>query len=741
MTTERKPEDMGRFPALRRLKRPQWRRRIPEVIQLTATDCGAACLSMVLAYHGREMSLEQVRSAIDVSRDGITAKALLAAGRKLGLKGRGVSLDLGGLEFLPVGAILYWRFAHYVVFEKKGKDFVQILDPNMGRRRLTLEQFSQSFTGVALLLEPADDFQPGSSRRNAWRYFLPMLRYKGTLARIIVMSAVMQLLAMAVPVMMGLVVDKVVPRGDFHLLLVLSVVLVGLVLFQFLATLVRGHLLLELRTRADAGMTLGFLDHLVSLAYSYFQVRPAGELIMRLNVQATVREVLASAAVSSILDGALVLLYLGVLLVSDLSLGLVVLGLGLVQVLLFLVPRPLQRSLLSRTLELEARSQSYQIAMLTGMQTLKAFGVEQRMVQSYSNLYVDLLNVGLARGRLNTWLESMNRTLRLAAPLLLLCVGAYRVLGGGVSLGQMLSMNALAAALLVPLFSLMDTGGQLLLLDSYLERLNDVLDTPPERPPDKLGTPLKLKGSISLEQVSFRYSEMSALVVQDLSVRIQPGQMVAIVGRSGAGKTTLAHLLLGLYLPTSGRVMYDGVDLNELDLRATRGQMGIVPQDSAFFIATVRDNITLSDTDCGLEQVMEAAKLAHIHDDIMAMPMQYSTPLADRGLSLSGGQRQRLALARALLRKPAVLLLDEATSALDAVTEAQVQEALAGLRCTRIVIAHRLSTIRSADLILVMEGGRVVESGRHEELLARQGAYARLLNSQLEQPSPVRAAS
>ncbi|WNZ64871.1 ATP-binding cassette domain-containing protein [Myxococcus sp. MxC21-1] len=209
--------------------------------------------------------------------------------------------------------------------------------------------------------------------------------------------------------------------------------------------------------------------------------------------------------------------------------------------------------------------------------------------------------------------------------------------------------------------------------------------------------------------------------------------MVALVGRSGAGKSTLAHLLLGLYLPTSGHVRYDGAELGELDLRAVRSQLGVVLQDASFFNASLRENITLSDPDLDMDRVVEAAKLAHIHDDIMAMPMQYDTPLTDRGLSMSGGQRQRLALARALVRRPAILLLDEATSALDATTEAHVQQALASLKCTRVVIAHRLSTVRNADTILVMEAGQVVEVGRHQELLERQGTYASLVNAQREE--------
>jgi ABC-type bacteriocin/lantibiotic exporter with double-glycine peptidase domain len=721
-----------RFPALRNLQ-ARAKGRVPLVRQLSETECGAACIAMVLGFHGRSVRLEEVRQSMGVARDGVSALDILRTARTFGLRGRGVSIDESALKYLPQGTILHWQFSHFVVFERLGRDCVYLVDPGQGRRRVPMERFRQSFTGVALLLEPGENFEKGKARpRNASRYMLQVLKQSHTLKRVVVMSLVLQLFALAIPVLTGLIVDRVVPRGDVHLLTVVAAGLIALTGFQLLTTLIRGHLLLELRTRLDSNMTLGFVEHLVSLAWSFFQVRASGDLLARLSSNATVREILSSSALSGLLDGALVVLYLGLMLAINPVMALIVLGLGLLQVLILVLSTRKQRALLSETLEVEAKSQSYQVEMLTGIQTLKAFGVEHQAVQRFSELFVNVLNVSLRRGRLTAWVDALNASLRMAAPLVILSFGAMQVLAGKMTLGTMLGLNALAGALLVPLSNLVSTGSQLQLMGSYIERIDDVFDTPPERDPAKPGQPAKLRGGIELERVSFRYAATSPLVVKDVSVRIEPGQFVAIVGRSGAGKSTLANLLLGLYLPTSGRVIYDGADLADLDLQSVRGRMGVVPQEPAFFSTTLRANIALRDPTLPLEPIIEAARLARLHEDIMAMPMGYDTPLVDRGASLSGGQRQRLALARALVHNPAVLLLDEATSALDAITESRVQEALASLSCTRIVIAHRLSTVVDADLILVMDEGQLVESGKHEELLLRRGAYAELVRAQIE---------
>ncbi|HVT58093.1 MAG TPA: peptidase domain-containing ABC transporter [Thermoanaerobaculia bacterium] len=724
----------ARFPALRGLALGRKNRRIPFVQQTAGTDCGAAALTMVLGYFGKSVRLDDVRAALGFSRLGTDALSLVETGRLFGLRGRGVKVrEIDSLRFLDPGAILHWRFNHFVVFERLERRGAWVVDPAAGRRLVARAELDRAFTGVAVIFETSDDFAPSrGGRRNIWRFLRPILTESGLLSRILVTSVVIQLFALAVPILTVLLVDRVVPRGDVHLLTVLAVGCAGLVGFKLLSSLVRSFLLLYLRTRLDARMTLQFLDHLVHLPYLFFQQRSAGDLLMRLNSNSTIREILTSGAISGVFDGVMVVLYLLFLLVADLRMGLLVAGLGALRVAIFLITRKRQRDLMSESLQVQADSRGYQVQVLAGIETIKASGAEDRAVERCSHLFVRELNVSLDRGRLDAVISSVLDGLGTVSPLLVLLYGALQVMHGELTLGTMLALTALAQGFLTPLTTLVGTATQLQLMGSYLDRLNDVLETSREQEEGSRQRPAALRGRVTLEGVSFRYSPMTPPVVEDANVDLPPGQLVAIVGASGSGKSTLAGLLAGLYTPEAGRILYDGIDLADLDLRWLRNQLGFVAQSSYLFGLSIRANIAMNDPALPLSRVVEAARLAAIHDDVQALPMGYETVLADGGASLSGGQRQRLALARALVLRPRVLILDESTSNLDALTEAQIQRNLAALRSTRIVIAHRLSTVRNADLILVMDQGRIVERGTHAELMGRGGRYRGLVDAQLE---------
>jgi ATP-binding cassette, subfamily B, bacterial len=706
-------------------------RRIPYVQQLEVADCGAACLAMTLGYHGRNVSPEEIRRATRTSRGGVDARSIVDAARAYGMDARGVSVEIDGLEHLGRGSILHWEFNHFVVLDRMVRGGVEVLDPAVGRVRVPMERFSKSFTGVAILLTPTDSFERGrDSNKGVWRYVRPLLGQSRLLAKVGVTSLLIQLFALATPILTGVIVDRVVPAGDRSLLTVVGLALIVMVLFHLLSTFVRAHLLLAMRAQLDLAITTGFIRHLVRLPYAFFLQRSTGDLMARLNSNATVREILTTSALSTLLDGALVSIYLLLIFAQSVPMGVVVISLAVLQLAILVLTRGPIRRLMAESLQAQARSQGHLAEMVTGIETLKAVGAESRSVGQWSNLFADEVNANLTRGRLNALIEALTAGLRVASPLVVLTVGAIGVLNGDLTLGTMLALSALATGFLVPLSSLIVTGMQLQLLRSYMERINDVLDAPVEQDLDEVRPAGPLAGRITLEDVAFSYDETGPNVVDGVSLEIAPGQTVGIVGKSGSGKSTLAHLILGLYRPTRGRVLYDGGDLVELEAGSVRSQLGIVPQSSYLFGTSIRANIALTDPDTSFEKIERAARIACVHDDIAEMPMGYDTVVSDGGSSLSGGQRQRVALARALVHDPVVLLLDEATSSLDTVTESAIYANLARLGCTRIVIAHRISTVAGADVIVVMEEGRFVERGTHDELLARKGHYFELARSQ-----------
>ncbi|HKU42259.1 MAG TPA: peptidase domain-containing ABC transporter, partial [Polyangiales bacterium] len=562
------------------------------------------------------------------------------------------------------------------------------------------------------------------------RYLRWMNAAPGYWPRVLVLSAILQLAALCAPLAVGMTIDKIVPRQDGELLQLLAAGALLVLSVQFLTNYVRSNLLLHLRTYMDAQMTLELNEHVLALPFGFFQQRATGDLMLRLSSSGQIRELLTSAALSAVLDGSMALLYFAVLLTLAPLLAAIALGVAVVQSLIVLASGRRNAELMSEQLVAQAKLSSAQVEALAAIEPIKSMGAEQRVAERWADLYVDVLNTSLDRGRLGAQVSTLTGALGFAGPVALLLTGAYLVLHGSLGTGSMLALASVGSAFLGPVGALVGMWTQLQTLRSYFERLEDILDTPRERTVTGDGALPEAKGVIELRDVSFAYDPLSPNVLESVSLRVEPGEFLAVVGPSGSGKSTLARLLAGLYAPAAGSVTFEGRDQKLWDPSALRSRLGMVTQDTRLLAASIRDNLSLFDASVPLDRVQHAARLAEIHDDVMRLPLGYDSVLSDGGGSLSGGQRQRLCLARAVLREPSVVVLDEATSQLDTRNERKVHENLAALRCTRIVIAHRLSTVRDADRIAVLDAGKLLDVGSHAELMERCALYRELVGSQ-----------
>jgi len=707
---------------------------VPVINQMGAVECGAACLAMILSYYGRKTSVSEVRDYCGVGRDGLSALNIVKAARSYGLRVRAVSLKENDFRYVTLPAIVHWEFNHFLIVERWTPKYVDLVDPAMGRRRVTAEEFDNSFTGVVIMLEPGVQFNRTSAEQHislrtyAMNYvkLAPM-----SLVQIIGASLLLQIFGLIVPLFTAVAVDQIIPFKLKDTLVLLALGLFILLLAQLVTTLLRAVVLLYLQTKVDTQMMIGFFEQLLTLPLRFFQQRSSGDILTRLSSNTVIRDTISNQLVSTVLDGSFVLVYLVILLVTSPVFAGLAVAIGLVQVILLLSTNHLIRDLARRELLAQGKSQGYAAEALAGIATLKSAGAEQRALQQWSNLFFDQMNASVRRSYISSLINTAMNTLRTFSPLVLLVVGTELALNGTLQVGTMLALNALAIAFLTPVASLVNSGQQLQVVHSHLERIADVMEAEPEQDVQTVRQPPRLTGHIRLDRVNFQYDPNSPPVLQNISVNIAPGQKVAIVGRTGSGKSTLGNLLLGMYLPTKGEIVYDSMPLRTLNYQAVRSQFGVVVQGSSVFNGSIRENIALNDPAMDMARIIKAAKMAAIHDDIMQMPMEYETFVSEGGSALSGGQRQRLALARALVTAPVILLLDEATSALDVVTEQAIEQNLRSLPCTQIIIAHRLSTIRNADVILVIDQGIIVERGSHLELLQRNGYYARLIQSQL----------
>ena len=716
------------IPAMRLPSMRLRRRRVRFIPQMEVTECGAASLGMVLAFHGHHAPLAELRQACGVSRSGADALAIVRAARKYGFEAQGLRAEVEQLAGVVVPAILHWDFEHFVVLERIARGRALLVDPASGRRSITLQELGRHFTGVLLLLRPTAELRPRKRKRPSLAKYGEIVRSSiPSLGLVLLASLGLQLVSLIFPLATQVLLDAVIVPKQRAWLWGLCAALAAAVLTRALLSLARSFVVQTLRNLLDQTLMTRFLDHLLHLPLAFFQQREAGDLVQRVHSNGTIQNVLSSQAIATVLDATLLAGYAALMLAFDLRLGAMILAFAAIRVALLVVLR--ERNQLAMAAELTAGGREFGALLeaLSGLETTKASGAEDRMVQRWSHRMTGRVNASLDRRRLSMVASHLTVLLQGVGTALVFLVAGEAVIAQRMTIGTFASFLALQALFMSPLESLLQTIAQLQYLGNHLERIDDVLTTSPE--PSGTIDPGRLRGEIELRDVAFGYSPAEPPILLDVSVRIRPGEKVAIVGPSGAGKSTLARLLLGMHLPSHGTISFDGCDLRELDLEKVRRQMGVVLQDTFLFDDTVRANLSLRDEETTLEQLRAAAKLACVDDVIDALPAGFSSRLGDNGNVLSGGQRQRLNLARALALEPAVLLLDEATSALDLDTERRVHDNLARIGCTRILIAHRLATVRDADRILVLQAGRIVQQGRYEELAAQRGLFRSLVEA------------
>ena len=704
--------------------------RVPFRQQLAGSDCGIACLAMILTWHGRFTTVRELRRDKRYGRDGVSAYRLAQLGREYGLETRALAIEIGDLSSLKMPVILHWNFCHFVVLESIGPTAV-IVDPSAGRFRCSLAELGKCFTGIALTFSPTAPLGKGHKLGiSAWHRQIKALLVNAdsriVLGQLLCCSILLHMIGFGVPLLTRTVLDKIIPNlptaSIGALTLTIGAVICALGAGQFL----RGSLLMYLRYHLDSTTVVGFFRHLLSLPYEYFQLRDTGDLLIRLESNSFVRETFTNHILAVTLDASLMIGYAVFLVLQAPLLGAYIVGIAAVQCVLFLATATSYRNRLARELNAKTQEQSYAVEVIQNAEAIKAAAAEEFVLERWRCLFEDTILATFAKSKLFVSIDSAAVAIRSCATLGVLLLGTKAALNGQMTVGTVFGTGAMATYMLGPVQTLLSGWQQIQQASVHLERLNDVLDEECEMTVGTSRDVGNLNGSIEMRDVTFRYSDEGKDVLREISFTVPAGGFVAFVGPSGSGKSTLLKLLLGLHQPTAGAVFYDTVALNLLDVRALRQCTGYVAQAPACFSGTIRSNITLFRPEATELEMSETVRNAVLEETIESLPLGYYTKIGERGSSLSGGQIQRLALARALIRNPRVLFLDEATSHLDSVTEQRLYENLARMACTRIVVAHRLATVQNASKIFVLSEGQIVQIGTHEELISQSGLYSEL---------------
>lgn len=686
-----------------------WRPRVPMVLQTEAAECGLACLAMLAGYHGAPVEISELRRRLSVSLKGVNLADLVAMAERVGFASRPLRLELDELANLRLPCILHWDMNHFVVLVSVGRDSVVIHDPAVGVRRLPMMAVARQFTGVALELTPTSAFEPaqGAPRVRMRSVLGRMVGLKGSLLQLLGLALAIEVFAVISPFFMQWVVDHALISADRDLLLVLALGFALLMLLRTAVSAMRGWILIALGATLKVQSRANLYTHLVSLPTAYFESRHIGDVMSRFGSQESILQALTTDAIETVLDGLLAVITLTIMFLFAPALAWVVLaGAAFYGLLRWASYTPLRHAS-TEAIVWSARRDSHFLETMRGIKAIKLFNGQESRRAHWLNLLVETVNRQLVAQKLRLLFRIGNSLIVGTLVIVVVWLGAQQVLDGAMSIGMLLAFIAYKDQFLSRVSSLIDRAVDLTMLRLHAERLADIALTAPEpRAPVVGGLVRRGPVAIELRDVRFRYSDNDPWVIDHLNLHIEAGETVAITGSSGCGKTTLLKLMASLLQPTEGEILIDGEPLTHVGAERWRSMIGVVMQDDQLFAGSVADNICFFDQRPDQQRIEACARLASLHDEIVAMPMGYHTLIGDMGTVLSGGQKQRALIARALYRAPGVLLLDEATSHLDVDNERAVSAAIRATAVTRIIIAHRPETIRSADRVIDLDALR-----------------------------------
>jgi subfamily B ATP-binding cassette protein HlyB/CyaB len=693
-----------------------------------AADSGLAALVMLLRWHGTSAEPEQIRHRCGTATIGITE--MLRCAKELGLKARAPKTNWDRLASTPLPGIAALRDGSFLILGKVAADKVLVQRPSSPRpEAMTRAQFEAVWDGHLVLMARRAKLSDLTRRFDITWFLGAIHKYRHLLGEVLVISFFLQLFALVSPLFFQVVIDKVLVHRSLSTLDVLMIGLVAIALFEGILGTLRTYLFAHTTNRIDVELGARLFRHLTALPIAYFQARRVGDSVARVRELENIRQFLTSSALTLVIDLFFTVVFLAVMFFYSPLLTFAVVGAFPFYIGISAGLTPLFRRRLDEKFRRGAENQAFLVESVTGVETLKAMAVEPQMQRRWEE---QLAGYVAASFRVTSLGNSASQAVQVINKLVtagILYFGAKLVINGSLTVGELVAFNMLAARVNMPVLRLAQMWQDFHQARLSVDRLGDILNTMPE-PSFSTGRAAlpAIRGRVTFEHVTFRYRVDGSEVLHDVNFNVSPGQVVGIVGASGSGKSTIAKLIQRLYVPESGRVLVDGVDLSMVDIAWLRRQIGVVLQENVLFNCSIRDNIALSDPTMSMERVVSAATLAGAHEFILALPEGYDTMVGERGGSLSGGQRQRIAIARTLITNPRILIFDEATSALDYESERVIQQNMKQIASDRTVfsIAHRLSTVRNADRILTIDGGRLVEDGTHDELIRSNGRYAKL---------------